>query len=60
MIYKKYNEGSNEEYILEVDVDYSKDWHDLHSDLPFLPERMRIKKCNKLACNLYNKEVCCS
>ena len=30
--------------------------HDLHSDLPFLPERMKIDKCNKLVCNLYNKK----
>ena len=25
----------------------------LHNDLPFLPERMKIDKCNKLVCNLY-------
>ena len=42
-------------YILEVDVAYSKDLHDLHRDLPFLPERMKINKCNKLVCNLYDK-----
>ena len=34
---------------------YPKDLHDLHSDLPFLPERMKINKCNKLVCNLYDK-----
>ena len=28
----------------------------LHSDLPFLPERNKIKKCNKLLCNIYDKE----
>ena len=27
----------------------------MHSDLPFLPERMKINKCNKLVCNLYDK-----
>ena len=27
----------------------------MHSDLPFLPERMKIDKCNKLVCNLYDK-----
>ena len=27
----------------------------MHSDLPFLPERMKIDKCSKLACNLYDK-----
>ena len=24
--------------------------------MPFLPERMKINKCSKLACNLYDKE----
>ena len=28
----------------------------LHSDLPFLPERMKTDKCTKLVCNLYKKE----
>ena len=28
----------------------------LHSDLPFLPERIKINKCSKLVCNLNNKE----
>ena len=27
----------------------------MHSDLPFLPERMKINKCSKVACNLYDK-----
>ena len=28
----------------------------MHSDLPFLPERMKIDKCKKLVCNLYDKK----
>ena len=28
----------------------------LHSDLPFLPERMKISKCTKLVCTTRNKE----
>ena len=28
----------------------------LHSDLPFLPEKMKINKCAKLVCNLNDKE----
>ena len=28
----------------------------MHSDLPFLSERMKIDKCNKLLCNLYDKK----
>ena len=46
-------EDSNEGYILEVDVEYPKDLHDLHSDLPFLPEMMKINKYDKLVCNLH-------
>ena len=29
-------------YILEVDVDYPKELHESHNELPFLPERMKI------------------
>ena len=28
----------------------------MHEDLPFLPERMKIGKCKKLVCNLYDKK----
>ena len=28
----------------------------MHSDLPFLPKRMKINKCKKLVCNLLNKK----
>ena len=52
---KNYDEDSDKGYILEVDVKYPKNLHDLHSDLPFLPERMKINKSNKLVCNLYDK-----
>ena len=53
---KNYDEYSNKGYNLEVDVEYPKDLHNLHSDLPFLSKRMKIKKCNKLLCNLYDKK----
>ena len=42
-------------YILEVDVDYPKELHKLHNELPFLPERMKISKVEKLVPNLKNK-----
>ena len=41
---KKFDENSDKGYFLEVDVGYSKNLHKLHSDLPFLPERMKIIK----------------
>ena len=50
---KNYNENG---YIFEVDVRYPKRLHDLHSNLPFLPERIEINKCKKLICNLSNKK----
>ena len=51
-----YNENSKKGYILEVNVKYPKKLHDLHSDLPFLPKRMKIDKCKNLVCNLKNKK----
>ena len=53
---KKYDENNDKGYILEVDVKYPKKLHDLHSDLPFLPKRMKIDKCKKLVCNFCNKK----
>ena len=52
---KNYNEGSNEGYFLEVDVKYLEKLHKLQNDLPFLPERMRIEKVEKLVANLHEK-----
>ena len=53
---KNYDENNDKGYIFKVDVKYSKRLHELHSDLPFLPERMEINKCKKLVCNLYSKK----
>ena len=45
---KNYDEDKDEGYILEVDVKCPKNLHDLHSYLPFFPERIKINKCSKL------------
>ena len=42
-------------YLLEVDVDYPKELHDLHNELPFMTEKMTIHKVEKLVPNLRNK-----
>ena len=42
--------------ILDVDVDYPNKLQNLHSDLPFLPERMVINNTKKLVCNLNDKK----
>ena len=41
---KNCNEESNERYFLEVDVQYIEKLHELHNDLPFLSERIKIEK----------------
>ena len=41
---KIYNEESDEGYFLEVDVQYLEKLHELLNDLPFLPERMKIRE----------------
>ena len=53
---KNYDENSDKGYILEVDVKYPEKIRMLHSDLAFLPERMKINKCTKLTCTIQNKE----
>ena len=52
---KNYDENSDKGYIHEVDVEYPKNLHDLHSDLPFLLERMKINQSSKLVSNLPDK-----
>ena len=44
---KNYDENNDKGYIFEVDVKYPNRLHELHSDLPFLSERMEINKCKK-------------
>ena len=53
---KNFDENNDKGYVLEVDVKYPKILHELHSDLPFLSERMEVNKCKKLVCNLFNKK----
>ena len=52
---KNYNQESDKGYFLEVDVQYTEKLHELHNDLPFLPERMKIEKVEKLVANLHDK-----
>ena len=52
---KNYNEKSDEGYFLEVYVQYLEKLYELHNDLPFLTERMKIEKFEKLVANLHDK-----
>ena len=53
---KDYDADSDKGYILEVDIKYPKNLLNLYGDLPFLVERKKIKKCNKLVCNINDKQ----
>ena len=50
---KNYSEESDEGY-----VQYLEKLHELHHDLPFLLERMKIEKVEKLVANLHDKTEC--
>ena len=52
---KTYNEENDDGYFLEVAIDYPEKLHELHDDLPFLPERMKIEKVGELVTNLHDK-----
>ena len=52
---KSYNEESDEGYFLEVDVQYLDKLNDLHNDLPFFLERMKIEKVEIFVANLLDK-----
>ena len=53
---KNYNENSDVGYFLEVDVEYPKKLFGSHKDLPFLPERKKLEKVEKLVCSIEDKE----
>ena len=42
--------------ILEVDLEYPKELHDLHNDYPLAPEQIEVNKTKKLIPNLWNKK----
>ena len=53
---KSYDKEGDVGYLLVVDVEYPKTLRMLHSDLPFLPDRMKVNKVKKLVCNVADKE----
>ena len=42
--------------ILEVDLEYSRELHDLHNDFPLAPEILELGDCKKLTQNLRDKK----
>ena len=53
---KSYDDNSNTGAILKVDIEYPKELHNLHKDLPFLCERRRLDKTSKLVTILDDKK----
>ena len=53
---KSYDDNSNTWAILKVDIEYPKELHSLHKDLPFLCERRRLDKTSKLVTTLDDKK----
>ena len=43
-------------YFLEVDVEYSKKLWSSHKELPYLPERRKLERVEKLVCNMEDQE----
>ena len=52
----KLAKGSGKGYLLEVDVSYPDDLHNLHKYLPFMCKKMKIHGVQKLVPNLYDKK----
>ena len=46
----------NKGYLLEANVKYPKELHDLHNNLPFMCNKMEINHVEKLIPNLYDKK----
>ena len=42
--------------ILEVDLEYPRELHDLHNDFPLAPEVLELEGCKKLTQNLRDKK----
>ena len=53
---KNYDENSDVGYFLEVDVEYPKKLFASHNELPFLPERRKLEKVEKIVCSIEDKE----
>ena len=50
------NNWENYSCILEVDLEYPKELHDLHNDYPLAPEQIEMNKVEQLIPNLRDKE----
>ena len=42
----KYSRNSSKDCVLEVDLQYPKEWRELHNHYPLAPDKIEIKKRN--------------
>ena len=54
---KSYNEKNDQGYFLQADVQYLENFHKLNNNLPFLRERMKTEKFEKLVANSHDKKM---
>ena len=54
---KNYENDDDIGHILKVDIEYPKELHDLLSNSPFSPQRMKVNKHKKFVCTLYDKKT---
>ena len=54
---QNHDEDGDKGYALDVDVKYSEELHELHSNLRFLSKRIKILKCEKL---VLQEKLCCT
>ena len=55
MTEEELQDWKNHTCILEVDLEYPEELHDLHNEYPLAPERLTVNKVEKLIPNLNNK-----
>ena len=53
---KTYAEENDEGHFLEVDIQSPAKLHEVHNDLPFLLERMKIEKVEKPVATLHGRK----
>ena len=54
---ENWKSSSKKGYIIEVDLEYPKELHDLHNSYPLAPEKIKINKINKLIPTSYDKKI---
>ena len=55
---RNYDENSDIGYFLEVDIDYLEKLFRFHECLPFLPERKKVNKVEKLIWYRRQRKIC--